>query len=92
MYCEPIVYEEEELMDSIRKESARYQAGDRVRVDKDVTTTSALPGYVGIVQEVILCYADKTIGYNVCLDGDPRPRRTWFFLQQQLTALARRRS
>lgn len=62
----------------------RYQIGDRVRIDKDVTTMPALPAYVGIVKEVIHAYADKTIGYNLTLDDDPRPGRVWFFLQHQL--------
>jgi hypothetical protein len=62
----------------------RYQIGDRLRVDKDVTTMPALPAYVGIVKEVIHSYADKTIGYNLTLDDDPRPGRVWFFLQHQL--------
>jgi hypothetical protein len=61
-----------------------YKPGDRVRVNKGVTTTPALPGYVGVVKEVIPCYADKTIGYNLSLEGDPRPDRIWFFFQNQL--------
>jgi hypothetical protein len=64
--------------------SPRYQPGDRVRIDSDVTTTPALPGYVGIVKEVIPSYADKTIGYNLALENDPRPSRVWFFFQDQL--------
>ena len=67
-----------------RQMMPHYQLGDRVRVDKDVTTIPALPGYVGIVKEVIPSYADKTIGYNLALDDDPRPARVWFFLQDQL--------
>jgi hypothetical protein len=63
----------------------RYQIGARVRVDKDVTTLPALPAYVGIVKEIIPSYVDKTIGYNLTLDDDPRPGRLWFFLQHQLT-------
>jgi len=63
----------------------RYQIGDHVRIDKDVTTMPALPAYVGIVKEIIHSYADKTIGYNLTLDADPRPGRVWFFLQHQLT-------
>jgi hypothetical protein len=62
----------------------RYQPGDRVRVDSDVTTTPALPGHIGIVKEVVPSYADKTIGYNLSLENDPRPARVWFFLQHQL--------
>jgi hypothetical protein len=65
--------------------SPRYQLGDRVRVDKDVTTMPALPAYVGIVKEIIPSYMDKTIGYNLTLDDDPRPSRVWFFFQHQLT-------
>ncbi len=63
----------------------RYQIGARVRVDKDVTTMPALPTYVGIVKEIIPSYVDKTIGYNLTLEDDPRPGRLWFFLQHQLT-------
>ena len=55
------------------------------RVDQEVTTLPALPGHVGVVKEVIPSYADKTIGYNLALEGDPRPERVWFFLQHQLT-------
>lgn len=65
--------------------SPRYQPGDRVRVDKAVTTIPALPAYVGIVKEVVPSYADKTTGYNLALDNDPRPGRVWFFFQHQLT-------
>jgi hypothetical protein len=64
--------------------SPRYRPGDRVRVDSGVTTTPALPGYVGIVKEVIPNYADNTIGYNLSLENDPRPGRIWFFLDNQL--------
>ena len=64
--------------------SPRYQPGDRVRVDSDVATMPTLPGYLGIVKEVILNYGDKTIGYNTSLENDPRPDRIWFFLQDQL--------
>jgi len=45
----------------------------------------ALPAYVGIVKEIIPSYVDKTIGYNLTLEEDPRPGRLWFFLQHQLT-------
>ena len=65
--------------------SPRYQQGDRVHVRKDVTTIPSLPGYVGIVKEMIPCYADKTIGYNLTIEDDPRPCRVWFFFQDQLT-------
>ena len=68
-----------------QKTTPSYQPGDHVRVDKAVTTVPALPGYVGIVKEVVPCYADQTIGYNLTLDDDPRPGRVWFFLQHQLT-------
>jgi hypothetical protein len=68
-----------------QKTSPRYQPGDRVHIDKDVTTIPVLPGYVGIVKEVITSYADNTIGYNLTLEEDPRPSRVWFFLQHQLT-------
>ena len=64
--------------------SPRFQPGDRVRIDSDVTTTPALPGHIGTVKEVILNYADKTIGYNTALEDDPRPSRVWYFLQEQL--------
>lgn len=70
---------------SSRTMMPHYQLGDRVRVDQGITTLPALPGYVGIVKEVIPSYADKTIGYNLALEGDPRPDRVWFFFQHQLT-------
>ena len=70
---------------SSRTMMPHYQLGDRVRVDQEVTTLPALPGHVGIVKEVIPSYADNTIGYNLALEGDPRPDRIWFFLQHQLT-------
>ena len=62
-----------------------FELGARVQVDKDTTTIPALPGYIGIVKEVIPSYVDKTIGYNLAIEGDPRPDRVWFFLQHQLT-------
>ena len=65
--------------------SPRYQPGDRVCVDKTIMTMPALPGYVGIVKEVIPCHADKAIGYNLTREDDPRPSRVWFFFQHQLT-------
>ena len=49
------------------------------------TTMPALPAYIGIVKEIIPSYVDKTIGYNLTLEEDPRPGRLWFFLQHQLT-------
>jgi len=67
----------------------RYQKGDRVRIDKDITTLPALPTYIGTVKEVIVDYTDKTIGYNLSVEEDPRPRRVWFFLQDQLTLVER---
>ena len=70
---------------SANETAPRYQIGARVRVDKDVTTMPALPAYVGIVKEIIPSYVDKTIGYNLTLEEDPRPGRLWFFLQHQLT-------
>jgi len=72
---------------SSQNTTPRYQLGDRVRVDEDVTTMPALPTYVGTVREVIPSYVDKTIGYNLALDDDPRPSRVWFFLQHQLTLI-----
>jgi len=45
----------------------------------------AMPAYVGIVKEVITSYVDKSTGYNLALDGDPRPSRVWFFFQHQLS-------
>jgi hypothetical protein len=63
----------------------RYQIGDRVRLDKGVTTMPALPAHLGVVRKVIPSYVDKTIGYNLVLAGDPRPSRLWFFFQHQLT-------
>lgn len=70
----------------------RYQHGDRVRVDKTVTTIPPLPGRIGIVKEVVPCYGDKTVGYNLTLEGDPRADRVWFFFQHQLTRARRRRT
>lgn len=64
--------------------SQRYQQGDRVRVDKSIVTIPAMPAYTGLVKEVIFCYTDNTIGYNLSLEDDPRPGRVWFFLQHQL--------
>lgn len=64
--------------------SPHYQPGDRLRVNGDVTTMPALPGYIGIVKEVVHNHADKTIGYNLTLEDDPRTTRVWFFLQDQL--------
>ena len=75
----------EEIAMSSRTMMPHYQLGDRVRVDQAVTTLPALPGHIGIVKEVIPSHADKTIGYNLALEGDPRPDRVWFFLQHQLT-------
>ena len=66
------------------KSTAQYQPGDRVHIDKSVQTTAALPGYIGLVKEVIPNYGDNTIGYNLALENDPRPGRVWFFLQEQL--------
>ena len=54
------------------------------RVDREVATTPALPGYVGVVKEVVPSYADKAIGYNVLIDNDPRSGRIWFFWEEQL--------
>jgi hypothetical protein len=62
----------------------RFQTGDRVRIDSDVSTTRPLPGHIGIVKEVILNYTDKTIGYTTALEDDTSPGRVWFFLQDQL--------
>jgi hypothetical protein len=76
--------QQKELAMASSELSARYQPGDRVRVDSAVTTMPALPGYVGVVKEVVPSYADKTIGYNLSLEDDPRPGRIWFFLQDQL--------
>lgn len=70
-------------------EAPRYQEGDRVRVNKQVSTIPALPSYTGTIKEVIQIYSDNAIGYNVSLDDDPRSTRVWFFLQDQLTATQR---
>lgn len=75
----------ERLGVSVKTTSSPYQVGRRVRVHKDITTIPPLPGYIGTVKEVIPIYADNTIGYNLLLEGDPRPSRVWFFLQDQLT-------
>ena len=64
--------------------SPRYQPGDRVRVDREVATTPALPGYVGVAKEVVPSYADKAIGYNLLIENDPRKSRVWFFWEDQL--------
>jgi hypothetical protein len=64
--------------------SQRYEQGDRVHVDKAIVTIPAMPAYIGLVKEVIFCYTDNTIGYNLSLEDDPRPGRVWFFLQHQL--------
>ncbi len=64
--------------------SQRYKKGDRVRIDKDIVTSPPMSAYIGIVKEVVFCYTDKTIGYNIELENDPRPGRVWFFLQHQL--------
>jgi hypothetical protein len=66
---------------------ALYQKGDRLRVNKDVATPTTLPSYVGTVQDVVPCYGDETFGYTMVLDDDPRATRTWFFLQEQLSAV-----
>jgi len=58
-----------------------------VRVNKDVTTTSPLPGYVGTIREIVQCYTDNSIGYNLRLDDDPRTSRIWFFYHHQLTSV-----
>ena len=70
---------------SVQEMAPRYKIGDRVRIDKAVTTMPALPAYVGVVHDIIPSFVDKTVGYNLILDGDPRPGRVWFFLQNQLT-------
>jgi len=56
---------------SLKEMAPRYQVGDRVSIDKSVTTMPALPAYVGVVQNVVPSYVDKTVGYNLALDGDP---------------------
>ncbi|MBC8076713.1 MAG: hypothetical protein H7Y32_11615 [Chloroflexales bacterium] len=66
-------------------EPSQYTVGECVRVHKSVTTLPPLPGYVGTVKEVVVCYSDKTVGYNLSLTGDPRPNRVWFFFQHQLS-------
>jgi len=71
--------------------SPRYQKGDLVRIDKDIVTVPAMSAYIGMIKEVVFCYTDKTIGYNVLLEDDPRPGRVWFFLQDQLRRVPRRK-
>ena len=72
--------------------SPRYQKGDLVRIDKDIVTVPAMSAYTGMIKEVVFCYTDNTIGYNVLLEDDPRPGRVWFFLQDQLRRVPRRKS
>ena len=64
-----------------------YQTGDRIQVRSDVTTPMPMPGNVGTVREVVPCYGDNTVGYNVKIDGDSRSSRVWFFYQHQLLPL-----
>ena len=71
---------------------AAYQVGDRVQIHSDVTTPLPLPGNVGTVREVVPCYGDNTVGYNVHIDDDARPNRVWFFLEQQVTPVAAARA
>ncbi|MBC8162488.1 MAG: hypothetical protein H7Z42_14855 [Roseiflexaceae bacterium] len=71
---------------------AAYQAGDRIQVRSDVTTPMPMPGDIGTVREVVPCYGDNTVGYNVQIDGDSRASRVWFFLQHQLLPFPARRA
>jgi hypothetical protein len=66
------------------KTPTAYAVGESVRILESVTTLPPLPSYVGRVKEVVHNYTDKTVGYTVSLDGDPRPDRVWFFYQHQL--------
>jgi hypothetical protein len=69
------------------KLSTTYTVGECVRVLKSVTMIPPMPSYVGTVKEVVFNYTDKTVGYTVSLDDDPRPNRVWFFLQDQLRSV-----
>jgi len=62
-----------------------YRPGDRVRISQDIQTLPPLPGYTGIVKEVIPGYDDRMVGYNVSIEDDPRRSRIWYFLHDQLT-------
>lgn len=64
--------------------SGAYNTGDRIHVRSDVVTPVPLPGHVGTIHEVIPCYNDDTVGYNIHIDGDTRAQRVWFFLHDQL--------
>ncbi|HEU5015620.1 MAG TPA: hypothetical protein VFT66_24065 [Roseiflexaceae bacterium] len=66
---------------------AAYQTGDRIRVRTDVTTPIPMPSDIGTVREVIPCYGDNTVGYNIQMDSDVRASRVWFFLEHQLLPL-----
>lgn len=63
---------------------AAYQTGDRIQVRSNVTTPIPMPGDIGTVREVVTCYGDNTVGYNIQIDGDTRLSRVWFFLEHQL--------
>jgi hypothetical protein len=62
-----------------------YRLGDRVRISEDVKTLPPLPGHTGVVKEIIPSYDERTVGYNVSIDDDPRRSRIWYFLHEQLT-------
>jgi hypothetical protein len=63
----------------------KYQDDDRVQIHQSVQTLPALPSYRGIIVETVPSYAEQRVGYNVQIDGDPRPARRWFFYEEQLT-------
>jgi hypothetical protein len=46
-----------------------------------------MPSDIGTVREVIPCYGDNTVGYNIQMDSDVRASRVWFFLEHQLLPL-----
>lgn len=73
-----------------RTMAAAYQPGDRVQVQTTVITPIPVPGTIGTVREVVPCYADNTVGYNIQIDGDVRSSRVWFFLEHQLLPLPTR--
>ena len=67
------------------QETHHYRPGDRMRISEEVKTLPPLPGYIGIIKEIIPSYGERTVGYNVTIEDDPRRSRIWYFLHDQLT-------